>query len=875
MPAMIGSRLAHYEITAHLGSGGMGDVYCATDEKLGRSVAIKLLPEVFARDTEKAARLEREARTLAMVTHPNVAAIYGLEEAGAVKFLVMELAAGETLADRISRGPIPLNEALAITRQIADGLDAAHEKGIVHRDLKPANIKVTSDGQVKVLDFGLAKAFAPEGRHAEVSDSLTRSLAVTSPGIIQGTVPYMSPEQAQGRETDRRTDIFALGCVMYEMLTGKQAFQGDSAPQILTQVIERDPDWTLLPSSTPASVRRLLRRCLQKDRTRRLKSADTVRIEIDEAFADPGSGSAEAGDNRSRGKRLPWIVAGALLAVLIIVTIPALLYVGESKPATLAEMRTDIVTPTTSDPASFALSPDGKYIAFVASGTGQQRLWLRKLDNTAAQQLPGTEGANFPFWSPNSESIGFFDGSKLKRVDISGGAPRTLTDAANRGGTWNANNEILFAKSVGSGLFRVSASGGGTPVQQTKLEGHTSHRFPYFLPDGRHFIYYAVGAPNVGGLHLGTLDSDKGTRLTASDSAGIYASGWLMFVRAGRLVAQKLDVEKGKLEGEAVTVAETTSFEASSYGAAISASFTGVIAYRSGGANRRQLTWFNRSGESLGTWGPPDDSLLAPNLSPDGTRLVAWRTVQGNADIWLLDATRLTRLTFDPGLDRYGTWSSDGNRIFFDSARSGPRTVYEIPRDIPGSEKALFEYPLDKVVNDASPDGRTLLVNIADPKTGWDLWTVPLQGDHTPTVLLKTDFEERRGQFSPDGKWFTYTSNESGQNEVYVRSATGAPGQWPISSGGGAFGRWASNSKEIFYMAPDGTLMVTPVKLNASTIEQGAPVPLFHTRIVGGGTEVNLGIQFAVSPDGRILINTLLEDVGASPITLLQNWTPK
>lgn len=870
---MIGARLAHYEITAHLGSGGMGDVYHATDAKLGRSVAIKLLPEVFARDAERSARLEREARTLALVSHPNIAAIYQFEEAGAVKFLVMEFADGETLADQISRGPIPVDDALAIARQIADALDAAHERGIVHRDLKPANIKVAADGHVKVLDFGLAKAFGTDsGRPDASSSSPTMTLAFTSPGIIQGTAPYMSPEQAQGKETDRRTDIFAFGSVLYEMLTGKQAFPGDSAPQILARVIERDPDWNLLPSSTPASICRLLRRCLQRDRNSRLKSADTIRLEIEDALTNPGPSQAK--DETLGHRRLPWIVAAVLLGALILLAIPAVLYVTESSPPAPLEIRTDIVTPTTSDPASFALSPDGKYIVFVASATGQQRLWLRQLDRASAQPLTGTEGASYPFWSPTSLAIGFFDGSKLKRVDISGGAPRVLADAANRGGTWNRNDEILYAKSVGSGLFRIPAAG-GTPTPETQLENHTSHRFPYFLPDGQHFLYYAVGAPDIGGLYLGTLNTPKGKRLIGSDSAGIYSNGWLMFVRGGRQLAQKLNVEQGAVEGDPITVAETTSFEASSYGAAISASLTGLLAYRAGGANRRQLTWFNRSGKPDGTWGSPDDSLLAPNLSPDGKRLIAWRTVQGNSDIWLLDALRMTRMTFDPSLDRYAAWSRNGNRIFFDSARKGPRTIYEIAPDTPGSEAVFFESPLDKVVNDVSPDGRTMLLGIADPDTGWDLWTVPLQSPRTPAVLLKTNFDERRGQFSPDGKWITYTSNESGQYEVYVRRADGAPGQWQISSGGGAFGRWASNINELYYLAPDGAMMATPFTVKGSAIEPGASISLFRTRIVGGGTDMNMGIQFDVSRDGRFLINTLLEDVGAAPITLVQNWRPK
>jgi serine/threonine protein kinase len=864
---MIGAKLAHYEITARLGSGGMGEVYHATDSKLGRSVALKLLPEMFARDPERSARLEREARTLAQVSHPNIAAIYGLEEAGAVKFLVMELAAGETLADRISRGAVPLNDALAIARQIADALEAAHEKGIVHRDLKPANIKVSTDGQVKVLDFGLAKALAPD-----LSTSATMNLGVTASGIIQGTAPYMSPEQAQGKDTDRRTDIFAFGCVLFEMLTGKQAFQGDSAPQILTQIIERDPDWQLLPSSTPESVRRLLRRCLQKDRNRRLKSADTVRIEIEEAIGNPvARDEANAVVVHSR---LPWTMAALFFALMLVLAIPAFLYISESGPPLPDEVRTDIVTPTTSDTASFALSPNGKYIAFVASGAGQQRLWVRQLDHVTAQPLMGTEGASYPFWSPDSQSIAFFDGSKLKRVDLAGGAPRVLADAANRGGSWNENGEILYPKSVGSGLFRIPASG-GTPTQATELENHTSHRFPYFLPDGRHFIYYAIGAPDVGGIFLCELGTLKGKRLTTSESAAVYSNGWVMFVRGGRLLAQRLNVERGAVEGDPVTVADTTAYEASSYAGAISASLTGLVAYRAGGANRRQLTWFDRSGKSLGTWGAADDSLLAPSLSPDGKRVVAWRTSQGNADIWMFDALRTTRLTFDQGLDRYPVWARDGNRVYFDSARNGPRMIYEIGPDTPGSEKVLFEAPLDKVVNDVSPDGRTLLVNIADPQTGWDMWSVPLQGDHKPEVVLKTQFEERRGQFSPDGKWISYTSNESGQYEVYVRSAGGTPGQWQISSGGGAFARWASNGRELFYFAPDGTLMATPITVKASTLEPGASTSLFRAHIVGGGTDMNMGIQFDVSRDGRFLINTLQEDVGAAPITLLQNWKAK
>jgi eukaryotic-like serine/threonine-protein kinase len=504
---MIGTKLAHYEITSHLGTGGMGEVYQATDSKLARSVAVKFLPEAFSHDSERVARFEREARMLASLNHPHIAGIYGLEESGERKFLVMELVEGETLAERIKRGPIPVDESLSIAKQICEALEAAHEKGIVHRDLKPGNVKITPDGKVKVLDFGLAKAFEAEASKSNVSQSPTLSMAATNAGMILGTAAYMSPEQVKGQQVDRRTDIFAFGAVLYEMFTGRAVFEGEDVQDILGAVLKSEPDWTRLPAETPPGVRKLLRLCLEKNAKNRRSDATDVRVDIEQALVEPVTAMPETPP--ARGARLAWIAFAAALLAAVVLAIPAVRYLRETPPSSPPETRTEIVTPATEDPISFALSPDGRQIVFAASGGGASRLWLRSLAATAAQPLAGTEGAVSPFWSPDSRSIGFFADNKLKRLDIGGGAPQTLaTVSTTRGGTWNADGVILFTPAQGSPLFRVPASG-GEAVAVTKLDRQTSHRFPFFLPDGRQFLFLAQGTPETAGIYLGSLDSTE------------------------------------------------------------------------------------------------------------------------------------------------------------------------------------------------------------------------------------------------------------------------------------------------------------------------------------------------------------------------------
>lgn len=864
-------------------------MYRARDSKLDREVAIKLLPELFAHDPDRLARFEREAKTLASLNHPNIASIYGLEESapstdsgqGPVRALVMELVEGPTLAERIAQGPIPFDEALPIARQIAEALEAAHDKGVVHRDLKPTNIKITADGRVKVLDFGLAKALeagaGQAGATAGITHSPTLTMAATHAGVLLGTAAYMSPEQAKGQPVDRRTDIFAFGCVLYEMLAGRPAFAGDLITEILAGVIKGEPDWTRLPADTSVSIRRLLRRCLHKDRNWRPQAAGDLRIEIDEARTEPEAAVRVAPVAAVRRREQMARSAAVLLLAMAL----GVLYLRQAPDQPAPEMRVEINTPQTTDPFSFAISPDGRRLVFAASGgDGQSRLWLRPLDAVAAQPLAGTEGAAHPFWSPDSRSVAFFAAGKLRRLDIGGGLPQALADVSpGRGGAWSRDGVILFATRVNTPLVRI-ATAGGDIVPATKLEPRQiGHLFPQFLPDGRHFLFFVTGTtPDVQGIYVGSLDSSETKRVAAADTSGLYVPpGWLLFLRQGTLVARSFDLTKEAVSGDPVTVADPVTFDAAYGVGAFSVSGSGLVMYRGGGSGQRQLTWFDPSGKPVGTIGPPDErGLNAPELSPDGRRVAVHRTEQGNTDVWLLDGIRASRFTFDANIDRFASWSPDGNRIAFSSNRKGTFDLYQKPASGAGNEELLVESPRLKTPSDWSPDGRFLLYGVADdPKTGFDLWLLPMQGDRKPFPFLNQTYEERIGQFSPDGRWVAYVSNQSGRHEIYVRPFPGPGGQWQISTAGGISPRWRADGKELFYIAPDAKLMAVPIAIGGSSLEPGTPVALFQTRIVFGGTETYNREQFDVAPDGRFLINVTTDDVASSPITLLLNWKPR
>ena len=889
MPLSPGTRLGPYEVVSSLGAGGMGEVYRATDSHLKRSVAIKVLPAVMAGDADRIARFQREAEVLAVLNHPNIAAIYGLEKTPStgsgqapLTALVMELVEGEDLSQRISRGAIPIDEALPIAKQIADALEAAHEQGIVHRDLKPANIKVRTDGIVKVLDFGLAKALGPEGTSAssDAMNSPTLTARATQMGMILGTAAYMSPEQAKGRAVDKRADIWAFGVVLYEMLSGRPAFDGEDVSDLLVAVISKDVDLGALPADTPPRLRALVRDCLIRDPRQRLRDIGDARIALDKIIAGAPDdavaiASATAAIVPTWQRALPWAVALAgfgAAAVAIALWAP-----WRSMPAP-PETRLEITTPPTDDPASFAISPDGRQLVFVATGTeGRSQLWLRPLDQTTPQALAGTEGASYPFWSPDSRSVAFFAGSALKRLDIGSGLPQTTFSggAINtvRGGNWSAAGGILLGQVTGP-LLRVSAPGAAPAVVTKLAPDQASHRWPHFLPGGRQFLFYVMGASP--GLYLGSLDSPDSNRIAAADTgAQFVAPDWLLFVRQSTLLAQRVDLGRGEPIGEPMPVADQVAVDSGRTVGAFSVGPAGSITYRTGRGSVSQFTWFDHAGKVVGTIGTPDaNGRLNPALSPDGRRVAAQRTMHGNIDLWLFDAGRETKLTFDAGRDMYPVWSPDGSRIAFSKDLKGALSLYQKSSRGGGAEELLLASSGNVLAPQAwSPDGRFLLYTERSPVTALDLWVLPLDGKQPPSVFLNSKFEERSPQFSPDGRWVAYMSDETGRPEIYLRPFPASSGQFPVSTTGGIAPRWRKDGKELYYIAPDSKLMAVSMATTGRAPEMGAPVALFRPYILYGGT-IAPGVhwQYDVAPDGRFLINVTPGDVVTPPITVIQHW---
>jgi len=874
MAISIGTQLGSHEVTAVLGKGGMGEVYRARDTKLKREVAIKMLPDEFSRDADRIVRFQREAEALASLNHPNIAGIYDLQEASGSRYLVLELVEGETLEQRIARGAIPVKEALDIAKHICDALEAAHDKGIVHRDLKPANVKITPEGKVKVLDFGLAKMHETDRASANPANSPTLMTAASMPGVIMGTAAYMSPEQAKGRPVDRRTDIFAFGCVLYEMLTGRRTFDGEDITEILGRVVTTDPEWNRLPAETPVAVRRMLQRALKKDSRQRLGDIRDARIEIEEAGTEAPSAVVP---KPVRGARIAWI---AFAAAVIIAASLALSAVSRMLEKRSPEMRVEITTPYTPAPLHFAISPDARNIVFLASGEGQQRLWLRPLDKIDARPIPGTEGAEYPFWSKDSRSIGFFASGKLYRIGIDGAQPQAIADApSGRGGAWNADGVIVFAPNATSPLSRVSASG-GAPVPVTRLQAaESSHRFPQFLPDGQHFLFYAqASTPDVNGMYLATLDGALPKRLPDADANGVYLNpNYVLYVRQGALVARQLDIAEGKWAGEPIIVADRAGYEPTFNLSGLSISDDGHIAYRANTAGRQQLTWYDRSGKTQGVVGTPDVNFFYPELSPDGREVAIQRTVQNNTDIWLMDIMRggFSRVTSNSAIDNAPVWSPDGKRIVFSSNRGSHYDLYMAQaQGSVGVEELLNEGAAFKIPQDWSGNGFLLYFQL-DQKTGRDLWAMDMNGkDHKSRVVVNTPFEESLAQFSPDGKWIAYQTNESGRFEIVVQAFPEPGGRFHISTNGGIEPRWRADGKELYFIAPDGKMMAAGIAVSGSTLQSDPPVALFQTRIAGGVANL-FKSQYAVSRDGRFLINQLADESNATPITLILNWNPK
>jgi serine/threonine protein kinase/Tol biopolymer transport system component len=871
----VGAKLGPFEILGPLGTGGMGEVYRARDGKLGRDVAIKILPPIFASDPDRLTRFTREARLLASLNHPHIATIHGLEDADGAPAIVMELVEGPTLADRLSKPSrrsgqegLPIDEALRIAGQIVDALETAHDRGIVHRDLKPANLKLTRDGQVKVLDFGLATALSDEGGHPDLSQRPTILASDLRDGRIVGTPAYMSPEQARGQPVDRRTDIWAFGCVLYEMITGRLTFAGDTISDTIVAILERSPDWNALPAETPTQVRQVLQRCLEKDPKRRWRDIADVRI----ALEDPG-GPAQtveaAKSTGSRGReRIAW-VALAVLAALGAAAVAILL----RPPPQLPEIRFDVSFPRglQVDFAQLAISPDGQQLLAAPTFVGTSPLWLRPLGSTSGRTLAGTEGATFPFWSPDGKSIGFFAEGKLKRLDIDSQAVDILADAPiARGGAWQSDGTILFAPSAVGPLSRVAASGGQPSIVTHLEEGQNDHRAPFLLPDGRHFLYYSRGTPQVRGVWVALLDGSEPRRLLDADAAAVYASsGHLLFVRNGELLAQPFDASRLTLEGEAFRMASGISVNPGVSLASLSASPAGPIAYGTGSIRRTQFAWFDRSGRRLESIGTADQTNLAnPSLSPDGQRIAFSRVVGNNWDIWLVDMQgTLSRLTTSLALDFNPLWSRDGRQVFFQGGNSNivARTV-----DDSAPEQLILRHRTMVYPSDISPDGRTLLVTTASG-TSVDLAYLSLTGDRTLHSFINTPFHERDGQFSGDGRWVAYQSNITGRNEIFLQPFPGPGQRIQVSSGGGQQPRWGPRGSELYYVAADQRLTTVPVTFNPNGgAAMGQPMPLFRIEFENNFLARQ---QYAVSSDGRrILANAATEAMDPPWTTVILNW---
>jgi Tol biopolymer transport system component len=882
MTISAGSRLGPYEILSPLGAGGMGEVYKARDTRLERTVAVKVLPSGLSPSPEARQRFEREARTISQLSHPHICALYDVGREGETEYLVMEYLEGETLSERLAKGALPLEQVLRYGVEIAGALDRAHRSGIVHRDLKPGNVMLTKSG-VKLLDFGLAKALDP-APSASILTALPTETPLTEKGTILGTVQYMAPEQLEGKEADERTDIFALGAVLYEMATDRRAFFGTSQATLIGAILHTEPQpISAIQPMTPPALDRVVKTCLAKDPEDRWQSAHDVASELKWIAEGSQAGVPVPLITRRRAReRLAWLLAGVSLAAAVIIAVVHFRQAPvEARPARFLLFPPEHTTVALGPAAPHAaVSPDGHYLAFAATDTTSDRktnLWVRPLDALAAQKLAGTEGANLPFWSPDSRFIGFFAQGKLKKIDAFGGAPQTLCDSpAGNGGTWNREGVIVFAPNREGALARVSAAG-GIPAAATALDRRRQeigHAWPQFLPDGRHFLYLALsGQRENRGLYVDSLGSEGPRRVLKTEVRAAYTPpGYLLFVQQGTLMAQRFNPNRLQLIGEPVAVAEGVAYNSFNGRDTFTVSENGVLVYRTGrpgGLPTSELVWFDRGGKRVGSV----EGLglyLRPALSPDGKRIAVQRLdpQTGTFDIRLVDLARSTvlRLTFGSSNQTHPVWSPDGGRIVFTSDRDGTSNLYQKSSSGAGSEELLLQSDTAKYVTDWSPDGRFIAYEKQDPRTGLDLWLLPLFGDRKPILYLQTEFNEGQGQFSPDGRWMAYASDESGRREVYVQTFPASGGKWQISTAGGTYPRWRRDGKELFYIAADQKLMAVAVQTD-STLQAGRPQALFEPRFF---LPV---IPYTVLPDGqRFLVNTPLEEDNSSPMTVVLNW---
>jgi eukaryotic-like serine/threonine-protein kinase len=883
-----GTKLGPYEIAAPLGAGGMGEVYRARDSRLGRDVAIKVLAPNLSSDPALRQRLEREARAISSLQHPHICVLHDIGHHEGIDYLVMECLEGETLANRLQKGPLPVEQVLKVGIEIADALDKAHRRGIVHRDLKPGNIMLTKSG-AKLMDFGLAK---PAGVAAKPGSNLGAAMTPSSPtiplagpagqaspltavGTVVGTFQYMSPEQIEGKDADARSDIFAFGAVLYEMVTGKRAFEGKSQISVASAILDKDPPPVSTTTKAPVSpaLEHVIARALIKDPEQRWQSAGDIRAELEWTSHSGPSLKVDAAHSHRWLSWLPWAVAFVAVAGLIAATAfrskepirPRLVASIPPPPDTDFGVTGDVGSPP-------VVSPDGTRLAFGAGG----RIWVRTLDSGEMRPLDGTESGQGPFWSSDSRKVGFFSGGKLRVVDSSGGSPATICDASNpRGGAWSSKGIILFAPNIRSGLYQVSANG-GTPVPVTTLDAakHSTHRWPQFLPDGDHFLYLAtnhsVTKNEFSGIYVGSLSKPESRLLLRTEGSAIYASGYLLFVRKTNLMAQPLDISRLELHGDPFRVAAGALYDQSIWRGVFTVSDTGILVYAAGAnsAAEGQLTWFDQNGKMLGAIG--ERGSTGPRLSPDGNKLLL-EFGDPNQDVWIFDIARGVRTRVTTSGDVFtAIWSSDGRNIAYPRIvpNSSRTNITVRPADGSNGENFVHEENEWQIPSDWSPDGKYILYNRGDPGAT-DIYVMPVAAGEKPFPFVQTPAWERDARFSPDGHWVAFTSRESGRDEIYISPFPGPGTRWQISSTGASDPRWRRDGKAVFAINRDDVLQF-PITATNGTIQAGEPTVLFHTAI---GQTALFNAAYDVTPDGRFLLNSLgKSNSGNRPLTIVANW---